>query len=92
MLFRYRARNYPDTLNPEERMRWEKYRRTRLTSPDGGGGITMCEYRTQIEKLRKQPELTGATAGILDALAVYGNGLLPEIQSQDGGSGETKPA
>ncbi|OQY53448.1 MAG: hypothetical protein B6245_22885 [Desulfobacteraceae bacterium 4572_88] len=53
MLFRHRARNYPDILNAEEKMRWEQYRRIRLTSPSGGGSITMDEYRTQIEKLRK---------------------------------------
>ena len=73
-------------------MRWEQYRRTRLTSPDGGGSITMGEYRTQIEKLRKQPGITDAAAKILDALTAYGNDLLPEVQGHAYGSGETKSA
>jgi exodeoxyribonuclease-1 len=30
MLFRYRARNYPDTLDAQEKMRWESYRKSRL--------------------------------------------------------------
>jgi exodeoxyribonuclease I len=30
MLFRFRARNYPDSLNGEERQRWEQYRLQRL--------------------------------------------------------------
>jgi len=30
MLFRYRARNYPDTLNEDERERWEQHRQARL--------------------------------------------------------------
>ena len=30
MLFRYRARNYPDTLNADERERWEQHRSARL--------------------------------------------------------------
>ena len=81
MLFRYRARNYPDMLSTEEKMRWEQYRRTRLTSPDGGGSITMDEYRTQLEKLRKEPGITDAATKILDALTDYGNELLPEIQA-----------
>ncbi len=36
MLFRFRARNYPETLEGEERSRWENFRRQRLfhTSPD----------------------------------------------------------
>jgi exodeoxyribonuclease-1 len=32
MLFRYRARNFPETLDAEERQRWELYRRSRLNS------------------------------------------------------------
>ena len=30
MLFRFRARNYPDTLNETERERWEQHRVARL--------------------------------------------------------------
>ncbi|GAB5499482.1 MAG: exodeoxyribonuclease I [Pseudohongiellaceae bacterium] len=32
MLFRYRARNYPKTLNEEEQQRWQDFRRQRLQS------------------------------------------------------------
>lgn len=32
MLFRYRARNYPDSLNEEEAQQWQKYRRARLSN------------------------------------------------------------
>ncbi len=90
MLFRYRARNYPDMLNAEEKMRWEQCWRTRLTSPSGGASITMGEYRTQLEKLRGQAGLTGAAAGILNALAAYGDELLPEIQAHADESAETE--
>ncbi len=34
MLFRYRARNYPETLNTEEEARWRDFRRARLQDPD----------------------------------------------------------
>jgi len=34
MLFRYRARNYPETLREEERQAWEAFRRLRLQEPD----------------------------------------------------------
>jgi exodeoxyribonuclease-1 len=30
MLFRYRARNFPDSLSAQERQRWEGFRRSRL--------------------------------------------------------------
>src|SRR5690606_40013239 len=36
MLFRYRARNYPETLSGEEAERWEQYRYYRLTDPKIG--------------------------------------------------------
>jgi len=33
MLFRYRARNYPETLNVEERQQWQEFRKQRLNDP-----------------------------------------------------------
>jgi len=37
MLFRYRARNYPESLSEEEKLQWQEYRYQRLTEVDGGG-------------------------------------------------------
>ena len=34
MLFRYRARNFPDTLSAEETERWQRFRRQRLAQPE----------------------------------------------------------
>ena len=34
MLFRYRARNFPETLNTEERQAWEEFRLARLSNVD----------------------------------------------------------
>lgn len=39
LLFRYRARNYPDTLTGAELERWETYRQRRLTDPQGGEAL-----------------------------------------------------
>lgn len=39
LLFRYRARNWPDTLSVEEHGRWDDYRRLRLR-----GDATLSEY------------------------------------------------
>ena len=39
LLFRYRARNWPDTLSIDERSRWDDYRRLRLR-----GDATLSEY------------------------------------------------
>lgn len=39
LLFRYRARNWPETLSVEEAQRWEKFRRHRIQDADRGGSI-----------------------------------------------------
>ncbi|WP_426416309.1 exodeoxyribonuclease I [Aestuariirhabdus sp. LZHN29] len=52
MLFRYRGRNYPDSLSPEERQRWQQFRHKRLLQDDGGGGRTLADYFRRIDELR----------------------------------------
>jgi exodeoxyribonuclease-1 len=51
MLFRYRARNWPNTLTAEERERWEAYRQVRLFEPDGGGSLQMDDYLERLDRL-----------------------------------------
>ena len=48
MLFRYRARNWPKSLSKEERIRWDEYRRKRLTAGDGTSSITLKEYQKKL--------------------------------------------
>ena len=76
MLFRYRARNYPDTLNAEELQVWESYRRERLTKTDGGGRIALDEYYLQIEEKLRNQDCPKPQREILLALKEYGDGLL----------------
>ncbi|WP_293644881.1 exodeoxyribonuclease I [Thiolapillus sp.] len=68
LLFRYRARNWPQTLSTDERQRWEEYRRIRLTDPAGGGSITLAEYRRQLSRMVIDPELTEEQRQLVDAL------------------------
>jgi exodeoxyribonuclease-1 len=51
MLFRYRARNWPETLTVDERERWEEYRQARLFEPDGGGSVQMDDYLEMLDRL-----------------------------------------
>ena len=46
MLFRYRARNFPETLNEEERSRWNSYRNEKWQ-----GGQSVREYFLLLEQL-----------------------------------------
>ncbi|MEN5062000.1 exodeoxyribonuclease I [Luteimonas sp. TWI1416] len=75
LLFRYRARNWPDTLSPDERHRWDEYRRLRL-----GPGTTASEqdfdgYFTQIDALRADHAQSPTHQALLDALVDWGHGL-----------------
>ncbi|MDF9393780.1 MULTISPECIES: exodeoxyribonuclease I [Methylococcus] len=72
LLFRFRARNFPDTLNAQERECWAAFRRSRL---DGeGGGLSLAEFFSRIDQLRGQESDAGKRA-ILDALEAYGRNL-----------------
>ena len=66
MLFRYRARNYLETLNQEEQERWKKYRKDKLLNPDA---ITL--YRKETEK---------AWEIVSEAKDIRGQAVLSELQ------------
>ena len=70
MLFRYRARNYPETLSAEEKQRWDEYRRHRFNDP-AAGVRTLNQVRASIEELRTSPEITGTQLAVLDDLEQY---------------------
>lgn len=74
LLWRYRARNYPHTLNAAEQAQWETYRHTRLTDPNAGAGIVADEYFQRIEALRV--ESAPEQLAILEALESYGREIL----------------
>ncbi len=64
MLFRYRARNYPDTLDSMEKVRWEGYRRSRLNE-------TAEAYFGKIEALMRDSN----NPAILGELQAWGRQL-----------------
>jgi exodeoxyribonuclease-1 len=76
MLFRYRARNFPASLGPDEQARWEEYRFQRLTEPGAGGSICMDAYQQEIETLLAGGELTQAQRRLMQDLLDYGDSLL----------------
>jgi exodeoxyribonuclease-1 len=75
LLFRYRARNFPETLSPAEQQRWQQYRHERLTNPDGGGSLTLQEFNERLQALGANPELGEKEMQILEDLAEYGSML-----------------
>jgi len=69
MLFRYRARNWPQTLSKQEGIRWDEFRHNRLTNPEADCGITLAEYQKQLAKMVVSPEINEESRKILSALA-----------------------
>ncbi len=51
MLFRYRARNYPSTLRPEEQTTWQELCANRVTGQRQDGGITLDGYFGELSRL-----------------------------------------
>jgi exodeoxyribonuclease-1 len=76
MLFRYRARNFPDSLSRAEHAQWEEYRFQRLTDPDAGASICMDAFHAEIEALQADSSLSPAARRILEQLLEYSDALL----------------
>jgi exodeoxyribonuclease-1 len=68
MLFRYRARNYPHTLNPEERQKWRAFCINRLTGQQAGAGISFDAYFARLNELKTEQTVNQA---IIQALENY---------------------
>jgi exodeoxyribonuclease-1 len=76
MLFRYRARNHPQSLSSEELALWEEFRFQRLTDPAAGAGICMEEYQQEIERQLASGELSADQTRLMQQLLEYGDSLL----------------
>ena len=72
MLFRYRARNYPETLNADEQLRWNQFCKNRLTGRQAGASITLDAYFARLKELRSS---VNTNAEIINALDAYALGL-----------------
>ncbi|WAK00623.1 exodeoxyribonuclease I [Methylobacter sp. YRD-M1] len=68
MLFRYRARNYPETLTHEEAQRWHEFCGNRLTGRRAGAGILLSDYFNRLEELKSNENIN---PDMITALEVY---------------------
>ena len=76
LFFRYRARNFPDTLSDAERAQWLEHCAHRLH--DGAGGaLTTAAFLEQIDALGEAADERGQE--ILGALVDYATQIAPEI-------------
>ncbi len=74
LLFRYRARNFPETLAAGERDRWDDYRRRRLAPGSGLSEYDFASFRAEVATLRATTE-PGPRQAWLDALEAWGRDL-----------------
>ncbi len=80
MLFRYRARNYPDTLSSTEQITWHKFCYECLEVPDAEGVTKLDAYSQRINQLRQSGDMNADQELILDQLETYANDLLNRLK------------
>ena len=76
LLFRYRARNWPHTLDADEAQRWDALRRRRLETATPATPRTLEDYFATIALLRADETTTPAQRGVLDQLEQWGRTIL----------------
>ncbi len=74
LLFRYRARNHPATLDAAEQALWDAHRSARLHQ-GAGGALTLSAYFDQIDALSEAADERGQA--ILEALYDYAESIAP---------------
>lgn len=79
LLFRYRARNWPQTLSADERERWDQYRRHRLGGESGLSEYSFARFAEELRQVRAAAGDDGAKQALLDRLEDWGRGLWREL-------------
>ncbi len=74
MLFRYRARNYPETLTANEQQNWQEFCRKKLTEPSPGSSIVLGDFLKRIHELAE----TDADKSILAALEDFADSKIKQ--------------
>ena len=76
LVFRYRARNFAQTLSPDEVHRWDAHRKARLQDGEGGAR-NLDELLAQLDVLSEGAD--NKAQAVLDALSDYAEQILPDI-------------
>lgn len=77
MLLRYKARNYPYTLDSNEQQRWEEHRSQRLLGPENEGCLTLTQAFDEMNRIATETELSERDMSILEDLASYIESVYP---------------
>jgi exodeoxyribonuclease-1 len=82
MLFRYRARNWPNSLSEEERTVWQQHRQQRLTSVEQNGILNLSDFFKTLEHCREE-SITEAQKTVLNELEAYGKEIEASLSTVD---------
>jgi len=82
MLFRYRARNWPDSLSPAEQEQWLHYRQQRLADNAPEHILNFARFNEAITTCLEQP-LSDEQQQVLEALSDYALSLETELMPAD---------
>jgi len=77
MLFRYRARNYPETLSLAESNSWQTQRLARLNHPADDRQLNPESFKLEISTARQVHATDKRALKILDQLEAWGNEICP---------------
>jgi exodeoxyribonuclease-1 len=75
LLFRYKARNFPQTLNQKEVEQWQHHRKFRMLDETSPASINMHDYLQEIEDLSQQYAQNPEKLTVLQALYEYAQTL-----------------
>ncbi|OHC17531.1 MAG: exodeoxyribonuclease I [Pseudomonadales bacterium RIFCSPHIGHO2_01_FULL_64_12] len=73
LLFRYRARNFPEALSAEERVRWQRFCQQRLSGEIAGAPNTLAQFEADIQQFMLTA--TPAQQQLLQQWREYGRAL-----------------
>lgn len=76
LLFRMRARSWPETLSEAEREDWDAWRFERLTDPAQGASVTIDAFDARIAELHPTLADDPARVRVLDELTAWGEQIM----------------
>ena len=71
----YKARNFPKSMNDNDRVIWERFRERKLLG--GKEASRLARYFARLEELKQRTDLTQNERYLLEELELYGQSILP---------------
>lgn len=79
MLFRYRARNYPNSLNDNEKNRWDEYRLRKFTDNSIKNNLTYENYINLLNEKQQDNSLSDSQQQVLLDLHEWGKKISKDL-------------